>query len=211
MVGVPVTILRMSLLTIEQIRAAIQSHEPAHHPIGPETRQAAVAVILKPVEDHAEALFILRAQKEGDPWSGHMAFPGGHREPDDDTLQAAAVRETWEEIGLDLDATSSYIGELDMVQAQPRGHKRDMIVSPFVFELNETVFDFKPNYEVADILWGSLKLMHAGHNHGMRDFEVGNEVVTFPGYDVGDQVVWGMTYRMIESMLRVLDPDWVPH
>lgn len=201
----------MSLLTIEQIRRAIEAHEPERHPIVEETRQAAVAVILKPVEDHAEALFILRATKEGDPWSGHMAFPGGHREPHDATLRDAAERETWEEIGLDLKTAGTYIGELDMVQAQPRGYKRNMIVSPFVYELTQPVFDFTPNYEVADILWGSLKLMHAGHNHGMRDFEIGNEVVTYPGYDVGDQVVWGMTYRMIDSMLRVLDPDWESH
>ncbi|MDA0977400.1 MAG: CoA pyrophosphatase [Proteobacteria bacterium] len=201
----------MSLLTIEQIRQAIGRHSPARHEITATTRQAAVAVVLKPVDDHAEVLFILRAEKDGDPWSGHMAFPGGHREPEDQSLRQTAERETLEEIGLDLSRSAEYIGEIDMVVANPRGRNFDMVVSPFVYELKDPAPEFTLNYEVADILWGSLRDMHTGDNHGMNDFVIGGQTQSFPGYGVGDEVVWGLTYRMLEYMFTVLDPDWTSH
>ncbi|HCP50712.1 MAG TPA: CoA pyrophosphatase, partial [Gammaproteobacteria bacterium] len=81
-----------------------------------ETRQAAVAVVLHESDDGSEILFIKRAQHDADPWSGHMAFPGGHRDPVDVSLQAAAVRETREEIGLDLDG-ATFLGSLSQQRA----------------------------------------------------------------------------------------------
>ena len=49
-----------------------------------------------------EVLFIRRASRQGDPWTGHIALPGGRRDPGDADDFSAAVRETWEEVGIDL-------------------------------------------------------------------------------------------------------------
>ena len=49
-----------------------------------------------------ELLFIKRTAQEGDPWSGQIAFPGGRREAADADDVACAIRETWEEVGIDL-------------------------------------------------------------------------------------------------------------
>lgn len=49
-----------------------------------------------------EILFIKRAGRVGDRWSGHVAFPGGRRDPPDVDDRATAIRETREEVGLDL-------------------------------------------------------------------------------------------------------------
>lgn len=49
-----------------------------------------------------EVLFIKRATREGDRWSGHVALPGGGRDPSDVDDRAVAIRETMEEVGLDL-------------------------------------------------------------------------------------------------------------
>lgn len=53
-----------------------------------------------------EALFIKRASRRGDRWTGHIALPGGRRDPEDVDDGAAAVRETMEEVGIDLTADS---------------------------------------------------------------------------------------------------------
>ena len=66
------------LFEIENIKSALSSHSPVRHPIGQNTRRAAVAAILKPEIDHTQAVVIIRASKEGEPRGGQKAFPGGH-------------------------------------------------------------------------------------------------------------------------------------
>jgi 8-oxo-dGTP pyrophosphatase MutT (NUDIX family) len=63
-----------------------------------------------------EVLFIKRAARDGDPWSGHVAFPGGKNEGESD--MACAARETLEEVGLDLLGSGGgggylFLGRLD--------------------------------------------------------------------------------------------------
>ena len=198
----------MSLIHIDRIRQSVLEHAPRQFPVRDRTRQAAVSVVLRPRKTDTEALFILRAKKEGDPWSGQMAFPGGHLEPGDESLRHAAERETHEEIGLDLGLHGEFIGQIDSVQANPRGRDLDMVVTPFVYELKQHDVRFSPNYEVADVLWGSLYHMHTGHAHTMGEFVVAGERVSYPGYGVGEEVVWGLTYRMLDLFFAMLDPDW---
>jgi 8-oxo-dGTP pyrophosphatase MutT (NUDIX family) len=199
----------MPVLQIEQIRRLIIEHSPTRYPVRKKTRQAAVSIVLRPGKKDTEALFILRATKESDPWSGQMAFPGGHYEVTDNSLRCTAERETWEEIGLDLTATAHYIGQIDPVRVNPRGRDLDMIVTPFVYELNAPEISFNPNYEVADVLWGSLREMYEGSSHTIGEFIVGGKTVNYPGYAVDDEIVWGLTYRMIDLFFAALDPSWV--
>ena len=86
-----------------------------------------------------------------------------------------------------------------------------MVVEPYVYELKTSDVSLEPNYEVADVLWGSLDDMHTGRSHTMGEFMVGGETVTYPGYGVGEQIVWGLTYRMLHQFFEILDPEWVPH
>lgn len=202
--------LRPMLLKIDNISKALENHTPTTYPVGKNTRRAAVAAILKPEQDHTQALFILRATKESDPWSGQMAFPGGHIETFDEDSVAAAIRETHEEIGLDLNAHGRYLGALDEVKANPRRRKIDMVVSPHVFLLENPDVALKPNYEVADVLWGSLDDMYHGRAETQTEFAMNDDVQSFPGYAVGSEVVWGLTMRMVEDVFAMLDPSWQP-
>ncbi len=64
-------------------------------------------------EGDPEAVFIKRAARPGDRWTSHVALPGGKRDPEDADDKAVAVRETAEEIGLDLDSPNAfYVGNL---------------------------------------------------------------------------------------------------
>lgn len=195
-------------LDIDHISNRLLEHEPIRYPRGKTTRHAAVAAILKPGVEHTEALFILRAPKEGDPWSGQMAFPGGHVEDSDASSLAAAIRETQEEIGLDLNTHGRHLGRLDEVKANPRGRKIDMVVTPHVFLLENPNVEFSPNYEVADVLWGSLNDMYHGRAETETQFAMNDVVQSFPGYAVGGQVVWGLTMRMLDHVFTLVDPTW---
>lgn len=198
----------MTRLSLDFIEARIGAHDPRREEASGATREAAVAAILRKGRRDTEALFILRANKEGDPWSGHMAFPGGHRDRGDESLQSTAERETLEEIGLDLARDARLIGQIDPVRANPRGRNIDMVVTPFVYALQDPAPSFTPNYEVADILWGSLNDMYLGNSLTRGRFEVGGEVISYPGYSVGDHIVWGLTLRMLDQFFSMLDPDW---
>jgi 8-oxo-dGTP pyrophosphatase MutT (NUDIX family) len=60
-----------------------------------------------------EVVFIKRAAREGDRWTSHVALPGGKRDPEDEDDKATAIRETVEEIGLDLTSSEAlFVGNL---------------------------------------------------------------------------------------------------
>lgn len=199
---------------LNHIRKRLEIHHPHAPEPGSGIRQAAVAVILRerhriPGWPETEILFIRRAEKPGDPWSGHMAFPGGHREASDIDLCAAAVRETHEEIGIDL-ADAVHLGPLEHVQAAPRGRPIHLIVAPHVFELTREV-TFRPNHEVAEVVWAPLAPLMRGIFHTAERRPVGGEHTWFNGYRLSEgHFVWGLTYRMLKSFFSVIDPHWTP-
>ena len=193
--------------TIESISSRIRAHDPALIAPTSRTRQAAVAVVLHPTTEQTQVLFIKRATVPGDPWSGHMAFPGGHLDDSDADLAAAAVRETEEEIGLDLrDAT--LVGPLSHQRAAPRGRTVDMLVAPYVF-IAESIPTLTPNHEVDEVVWGSFNAMFNGHNHTIETRDVATSPVPFNGYRLADRhFVWGLTYRTLQTLFTAVDPSY---
>ena len=190
--------------TLEEIKNSLANYEPDLFEIDGNTRQAAVAVVLRQREAHCDIMFIKRASTDGDPWSGHMAFPGGHKDSTDVTLQSAAIRETLEETGLDL-GSSEFLGTLSHQRAAPRGRVINMLVAPFVFGIRDNP-PLCPNHEVEDIVWGALPEMFEGSNHGVESFMVGNTPTKFNGYRLKpERFVWGLTYRTLQSFFKVLD------
>ena len=75
---------------------------------------AAVAIILRDGEHGTEFLMMQRAYHEKDPWSGQMSFPGGKLDPQDDSHKAAAIREAYEEVGIQL-SEDDCVGQIDDV------------------------------------------------------------------------------------------------
>lgn len=176
-----------------------------------DVRHAAVAVVLRPhpaIGNATEILFIKRAERDGDPWSGHMAFPGGHVEPDDESQQAAASRETMEEIGLNLQP-ARYLGSFDYQTAMPRSDRRDMVVTPHVWALEEIDPAFRPNYEVDEVVWASLPELLSGELHGKQPWQVSGQSMHFDGYTLKTgHFVWGLTYKMLKTFFAIVDPEW---
>src|ERR1051325_11730487 len=99
----------------EQLRARL-TFTPESQLLGATWQHAAVALILRSNAGAAELLMIKRAIRESDHWSGHLALPGGRWQSNDSDLLATAIRETGEEIGMDLSDGGEVLGELDTLR-----------------------------------------------------------------------------------------------
>ena len=203
----------MTFPTTTIIRSAMQDYQPTLVTPKERTRQASVAIILRQSDTQAgdlnDVLFIQRAERPGDPWSGQMAFPGGHREDNDADLRAAAMRETHEEIGLALD-DAEYLGALDHQRAQPRGRTLDMLIAPHVFITQRDPI-FQPNHEVAEVVWAPLPVLAGNSLHDTQTLPMAGKPTVFNGYRLsGGHFVWGLTYRILKSFFSAIDAAWQP-
>jgi 8-oxo-dGTP pyrophosphatase MutT (NUDIX family) len=171
---------------------------------GDDSPRAAVAAILREGGEGAEVFFIRRAESPTDPWSGHIAFPGGRHEPEDESLLVTAIRETREEVGIDL-ARAELIARLPDVPAFIRSKRGRLVVTPFVFAMREDVAPTL-NYEVAGTLWVPLARLARGEGKGTYAFVWEDAPYELPCYrlEPDQHVLWGMTHRMLESMLEAL-------
>ncbi len=185
------------MLDLKSIRAALM--RPREQPAIEPEPVAAVAAILRDSPHGCEVLLIRRSEREHDPWSGHMAFPGGRREPSDATLLETAQRETLEEVGVDLRAHGALIGALEHVPT----HRAGLVVASFVFELSQEV-DLVPNREVAEALWAPLTPMRAGALDITYPYPHEGRTYPMPAYDVEGRIVWGLTYRMLRILFETI-------
>lgn len=198
----------MPLLTLPRIEQRLAQHRPVVLDPASFSRQAAVAVILRERGDVTEALFIKRAQRPGDLWSGHMAFPGGHWESGDADLAATAMRETAEEIGLDLARHGRLLGHLDHMNVNPIGTRHDMLIVPYVSPSTARRPRSRPTTRWPTCCGDRCTTCCTGRSATRRDMHVRGGLQPFPGYGVRDEIVWGLTYRMLHGFFAVLDPAW---
>ncbi len=189
--------------SLPQIRAALEARPPQSEPSA--GRQAAVATIIRPASDpnESEVLLIRRALHERDPWSGHMAFPGGRRDPGDPSLLATAVRETEEELNLRLLEAGQLLGQLTSIPAMAKGRPVGLSITPFVFELYETP-ELSPNHEVAEAIWAPLTPLISGASTTTTRYVYPGGALELPAFDVDGRVVWGLTYQMLEHLFALL-------
>ena len=164
----------------------------------PEAKRAAVLAVVRPAGDGLELLCIKRAEYEGDPWSGHVALPGGRAEPGDPTLEATAVRETREETGIDIHQDGVVLGVLDEVS--PRTPiLPPIIVTPFVAVVGADI-EPTPTHEVAAAFWVPLEAMRAEGAWVDTVLPVRGLDREVPVFRHGEYVVWGLTERILRSL-----------
>jgi 8-oxo-dGTP pyrophosphatase MutT (NUDIX family) len=169
-------------------------------------QRASVAVILQDAPTGVQVLLIERSRRADDPWSGHVAFPGGRREAADGDDLAAAIRETREEIGLDLSRQARLLGRLDELGAVARGHPLDMVIVPFVFELVE-LGTLHTNDEVSDVFWAPIGPLWSGEACENCGVDLDGHVAQRPAFRVQNRIVWGLTLRMLACLVDALAPN----
>ncbi|KDN42628.1 hypothetical protein K437DRAFT_263741 [Tilletiaria anomala UBC 951] len=128
-----------------------------------------------------EILYIKRASRVGDNWSAHVAFPGGRQEEEDENGLYTAMRETWEEVGIDLaEKEFACVGQLDDREITTSlGKRLLMVLSPFLF-IQVSPFSPHPDLqptEVASAHWIPLSLLYTPTpNWGITSVDIANRL-----------------------------------
>ncbi len=154
---------------------------------------AAVAILLMTNDTKPKVLLVKRATRENDPWSGHMAFPGGRRGKDDIDLKTTAMRETWEETGIDLNKFN-FIGCIDSIYSTVRP---DMCIQPYIFACTELP-DIALNEELIAFYWINLEDLERSQSL------IRIEYIDHPAYIIEEEVIWGLTFRMLKRLIEIL-------
>lgn len=188
------------MTTLSAVRRALRDYR-ARMDEAPAAHQAAVALIVLEGPTGLESLFIRRAERAEDPWSGHVALPGGRRDPADADLRATAIRETREETGVDLSA-GELLGVLD--DLYPRTPTLPPVsVRPFVFALPARVTPV-PSHEVQRAFWLPLARFAEPGVRGDVVLTVRGAQHVVPAYAIGDDVIWGLTERILTPFLMLV-------
>jgi len=190
--------------SIDQIRAAFEAHCPKLVSVQGK-RHASVAVVLRPNADAPETLEVLlirRAEREGDPWSGHISFPGGRSADDDPSPRFTAERETREEVGIDL-SQAAYLGRLDDLHAVGA----PMVISAFAYLVRNPEIGLQGS-EVREAYWIALRDLLDPETHVKYSYPQAGPDWRFPGIALSSQaehVVWGLTYTFLEQFFGLIE------
>ena len=169
------------------------------------TRYAAIALVMRPsVVGEPELLMIKRAELDHDPWSGHVACPGGRMDPGDHDLEQTAIRETWEETGVDLAADGLVLGTLDDIS--PRTPTLPpLVIRPFVAVVKPEITIIE-SPEVAAAFWVPMESIRATESWGRALVAIRGvgerEVEVFRH---GEYTVWGLTHRALTQFVRLFE------
>lgn len=187
------------LYAVREALAAYASDADDPVPDPTSSIEAAVAVVLRGQPDDLELLLIKRARSRRDPWSGHMALPGGRRDAADSSLIDTAVRETLEETGVRLSGPmKGPLGTLPLVAPQSARLPR-IRISPFVFGVPAHTLAHVASPEVAEVHWTPLATLCDPAVSGVVDMDLPDGARSFPCLRVHGEIVWGLTYRILED------------
>lgn len=163
--------------------------------------RAAVALVLRQLPDDLELLFIERASDVRDPWSGHLAFPGGKVEPGEHARQAAE-RETREEIGLEL-GPERYLGRMSDII----GANLPVRVSCFAYFITSANIEPTISLEVRDVFWVPLSELLKPEQNKIETVGFSGRTLNVPAIVMpqpGKPVLWGLTYRLVMQFMEII-------
>lgn len=183
---------------LDEVVAAIRGHDPDVDRDDGGWSAATALVLADLGGGMADVLFIERASRTGDRWSGQMALPGGKREADDPDLEATAIRETAEEVGVVLPPA---IGRLD--DLRERGGRRGRVATTVHVVEGRPPTIPEPG-EVESVVW--IGLTHLFHPASSTRYWHG-PIGPFAGIRYGSHTVWGLTLGTLRNLAAVVGHD----
>lgn len=161
--------------------------------------RSAVSIMTTVINGMPHLLMIQRARREGDPWSGQMAFPGGRQSPTDRNILHTACREAEEEVGLDPTSLTTRITRLSDLVTRSHQSWKPQVVTPFLFELPH-VPTLCINHEAYAELWIPSHIFNQSAT--AYPWPLGPFTVTLPCYYHAERPIWGLSLLMIRSLQR---------
>ena len=188
---------------IARLLRSLAEHPPVMVEAEESVRRAAILLTLRARADgEPELLMIKRAEAEGDPWSGHIACPGGRMEPDDRDLAVTAVRETREETGVDVARDGRLLGHLD--DLYPRTPALPpIVIRPYVALVRADV-EIVPSHEVAAAFWVPISALRERTAWGTERISVRGSTLEVSAFKHGEYTVWGLTERALRQLLTFM-------
>ncbi len=186
---------------IERLARALRDRPGAPLHTTEPARRAAVALILRlGGSDALEILLIKRATYAGDPWSGHIAFPGGRQEPGDATLEHTAIRETWEETAIDLTRQGVVLGWLNDVQ--PRTPVLPpLVITPYVALVPSDICP-QTGPEVAEAFWAPVRALQEPQASREVVLELTGGPRAVSSFQHRGYTIWGLTERILRNFFE---------
>ncbi|MCX5795287.1 MAG: CoA pyrophosphatase [Elusimicrobia bacterium] len=180
------------------LRRKLRARSPRRFETGAEARTSVAVILAGTRPRHFAVLLMERVKHPDDPWSGHVALPGGHGEPADADRLATSIRETQEETGVRL-RPQDLLGELDDLSPRTPTYP-ELAVRPFVFGLRRRPA-LAPGPEAADCFWVRLGSLPGAVCE--ETFSIAGQPRRLPAFRIGARIVWGITYRILESLLEI--------
>jgi 8-oxo-dGTP pyrophosphatase MutT (NUDIX family) len=190
-------------LSLPRFVARLEPYRPGPPLRRSRMQRAAVAALLRFPRGAAEVLLMQRAEHPEDRWSGHVSFPGGRWDEGDVDLRATVVRETREEVGIDLESSARLLGALSPIRAVARGRILPMTIAPFVFH-QQVEQDIVLSAEATDWFWLPLDEVQRGALDDRYEYRLGPLPLTFPCWRYQGHVIWGLTFQMLRNLLRTV-------
>ncbi len=190
-------------VSLDDVRRALARIEPRAREDVPLGRKAAVAGVFRERESGLELLFIRRAEHPRDPWSGNMGWPGGRVDAGDGSSLVTAVRETREELALDLERDADLLGGLSERRTHLQVRGVPLAVAAFLFALHGDPV-LSPNYEVQETVWVPLAYLLDRSNRGHFVWTGRGVPLPLPCYRYEGRVIWGLTLGLLDELLDAL-------
>ncbi|RYU96766.1 NUDIX hydrolase [Emticicia agri] len=162
------------------------------------TRRSGVLLLFYPKGEDIFLPLILRPQYDG-VHGGQMAFPGGRAELKDKNIQATALREAQEEIGIKA-SDVKIIGNLTELYINPS----NLLCQPVMGYINYRPDFYPDEREVADILEVPLSDFVNPDTVQTRLVEARGFRFETPGFIIQEQIVWGATAMMIAELIEIM-------